>query len=164
MDDQDEIDAWEGEDKGATSNMLAAFWSSHDITSNLRNQAQMVTDLQIRLNWWAWFLWECWWKHVTMMARLTTKCVYEWRLRKKPAADGKTEKCWLRKLRLVAKVYACVENRVDTYSLASSTHILNLFPLLYLQKANGYDPDSKAETRSSTLACLDVRDAFVMVP
>ena len=79
--------------------------------------------------------------------KLTTKCVYDWRLRDKQVENGETVKCWLRRSRLVAREYAFLEKRADTYSPASSTHILNLLPLVYLQKTNSHDPEAKAEIK-----------------
>ena len=73
-------------------------------------------------------------------------------------------KCWFRRSRLVAREYAFLQKHADTYSPASSTHILNLLPLMYLQQCGSHDPESKAETRSTTLGCMDVKDAFLMVP
>ena len=66
--------------------------------------------------------------------------------------------------RLVATEYAFLEKRADTYSPATSTHILNLLPLMYLQKLGESDPEIKVDSMEVTLACLDVKDAFLMVP
>ena len=94
--------------------------------------------------------------------KLTTKFVYDWRLREYTTADGQVYKRWLRRSRLVAREYAFLERRDDTYSPATSTHILNLLPLWYLQKISEVDKDS--DTKAYTLASLDAKDAFLMVP
>ena len=94
--------------------------------------------------------------------KLTTKFVYDWRLRGYTTADGQVYKRWLRRSRLVAREYAFLERRDDTYSPATSTHILNLLPLCYLQKISEVDKDS--DTKAYTLASLDAKDAFLMVP
>ena len=65
---------------------------------------------------------------------LTTKFVYDWRLEDFAAEDGSTCKRWLRRSRLVAHEFSFLEGRSDTYSPATSTHVLNILPMLYLQK------------------------------
>ena len=96
-----------------------------------------------------------------MEDKLATKFVYDWRLREYTAADGKVYKRWLRRSRLVAREYAFLQRRDDTYSPATSTHILNLLPLGYLQKISEVDKDSKADNKAYTLASLDVKDAVL---
>ena len=72
--------------------------------------------------------------------KLTTKLVYDWRL--KTFVD---------------------ENGVER-KRSSSTHILNLLRLMYLHKCGERDAEIKADSMEVTLACLDVKDAFLMVP
>ena len=90
--------------------------------------------------------------------------VYDWRLKTFVDGDGEERKRWLRRSRLVAREYAFLERRSDTYSPATSTHILNLLPLMYLQKCGERDVEIQADSTEVTLACLDVKDAFLMVP
>ena len=96
--------------------------------------------------------------------KLTTKFVYDWRLKTFVDGNGVERKRWLRRSRLVAREYAFLERRSDTYIPATSTHILNLLPLMYLQKCGERDAEIKADSMEVTLACLDVKDAFLMVP
>ena len=63
-----------------------------------------------------------------------TKFVYDWRLKDFAAEDGSTCKRWLRRSHLVAREFSFLERRSDTYSPLTSTHILNILPMLYLQK------------------------------
>ena len=72
--------------------------------------------------------------------KLTTKLVYDWRL--KTFVD---------------------ENGVER-KRSSSTHILNLLRLMYLHKCGERDAEIKADSMEVTLACLDVKDAFLRVP
>ena len=63
---------------------------------------------------------------------LTTKFVDDWRLKDKINPDGSSEKRWLRRSRLVAREFA-FGRKSDTYSPATSTHILNVLPMKFLQ-------------------------------
>ena len=47
--------------------------------------------------------------------KLTTKFVYNWRLKTFVDEDGMERKRWLRRSRLVAREYAFLERRSDTY-------------------------------------------------
>ena len=87
--------------------------------------------------------------------KLTTKFVYDWRLKDYKGKDGLETKRWLRPSHLVAREYAFLERRSDTYSPATSTHILNLLPLVYLQKLGEKDVESAAESAgvASQLRC-----------
>ena len=96
--------------------------------------------------------------------RLTTKFVHDWRIKSCVDEKGVERKRWLRRSRLVAREYAFWEKRSDTYSPATSTHILNLLPLMYLQTCGERDAEIQADNTEVTLACLDVKDAFLMVP
>eukprot|EP00435_Cladocopium_sp_Y103_P042938 s2725_g12.t1 len=92
-------------------------------------------------------------------AKLTTKHVHDWRL--KPYGDSKR---WLRRSRLVAREFAFMERRNDTFSPATSTHVMNLLPMVYLQKLAELDDDDVAKRSSGvTLGVVDVKDAFLMV-
>ena len=58
-----------------------------------------------------------------------------------------------------------LERREDTFAPASSTHVLNLLPLLWLQKTADSQVAEGTETNSDwILSALDVKDAFLMVP
>jgi hypothetical protein len=168
MDDHNEIDVWAGEDEIATTGMPEAPWCDGDIKQHppepdswvdrladevelqrlcsmgvlarAGDEAQLVTD------------------------KLTTKFVYDWRLKSFMDENGVERKCWLRRSRLVAREYAFLERRSDTCSPATSTHILNLLPLMYLQKCGERDAEIQTDSTEVTLACLDVKDAFLMVP
>ena len=81
-------------------------------------------------------------------SKLTTRFVYDWRLKdyKGPNNDQPAVKKWLRRSRCVVREHAFFERREDTFAPASSTHVLNLLPLLWLQKT----ADSQAAERTDT--------------
>ena len=93
---------------------------------------------------------------------LTTKFVYDWRLKDRVQPDGSTVKAWLRRSRLVAREFAFWVKRSDTYAPATSTHILNALPMLYLQSLVDVPEHDKSETKVC-LGTVDVKDAFLMV-
>ena len=93
---------------------------------------------------------------------LTTKFVYDWRLKDRVRPDGSTVKAWLRRSRLVARKFAFWEKRSDTYAPATSTHILNVLPMLYLQSLVDVPEHDKSETKVC-LGTVDVKDTFLMV-
>lgn len=134
LDDQDEVDIWAGEENVSTSHMPAKLWSNHDVSQQpperdpevdqLADDVEMKRPLEMGVPVRA-----CdYGKKVT--EKLTTKCVYDWRLRDNVESDGSVTKCWFGRSRLVAREYAFLQKRADTYSPASSTHILNLLPLI----------------------------------
>ena len=88
---------------------------------------------------------------------LTSKFAYDWRLKERLMPDGTTCKCWLRRSRLVAREYAFWEKRSDTYAPATSTHILNLLPMLYLQSFADVGAVDKVED-PVCLGTLDVKE------
>ena len=59
---------------------------------------------------------------------LTTRFVYDWRIKDSP--DG--TKKWMRRSRFVAREFATLK-RSDTYSPATGSHTSNLVPLVYLR-------------------------------
>ena len=128
---------WEGEEAVSTATMPQELWSSHDTSQQPPEPAAEIdrladqVELQRLLSMGVLVKACDYDKEVT--DKLTTKCVYDWRLRDKQLENGETVKCWLRRSRLVAREYAFLEKRADTYSPASSTHILNLLPLVYQQ-------------------------------
>ena len=94
---------------------------------------------------------------------LTSRFVYDWRLKDRVMPDGTTVKCWLRRSRLVAREYSFWEKRSDTYAPATSTHILNLLPMMYLQSWANMEDDTSHVSEPLCLGTLDVKDAFLMV-
>ena len=93
----------------------------------------------------------------------TSRFVYDWRLKERLMPDGTTAKCWLRRSRLVAREYSFWEKRSDTYAPATSTHILNLLPMMYLQSLANVADDNHHANEPLCLGTLDVKDAFLMV-
>lgn len=81
--------------------------------------------------------------------------VYDWRL-KSFVDDGVERKRSLRHSRLAAREYAFLEGRTGTCP-ATSIHILNLLPLMYLQRCGEGVAEIKADSMEVTLACLDER-------
>eukprot|EP00435_Cladocopium_sp_Y103_P011431 s2868_g3.t1 len=100
-------------------------------------------------------------------AKLTTRFVYDWRLKDYKGAnnDEPARKRWLRRSRCVAREYAFLERREDTFAPASSTNVLNLLPMLWLQKLADQQAAAGLDTDCDwILSTLDVKDAFLMVP
>ena len=93
---------------------------------------------------------------------LTSRFVYDWRLKEKLMPDGTTAKCWLRRSRLVAREYSFLEKRSDTYAPATSTHILNLLPMMYLQSLANVADDNHHANEPLCLGTLDVKDVFLV--
>ena len=93
---------------------------------------------------------------------LTSRFVYDWRLKERVMPDGTTTKCWLRRSRLVAREYSFWEKRSDTYAPATSTHLLNLLPMMYLQSLANVSDDTNNASEPLCLATLDVKDAFLI--
>ena len=94
---------------------------------------------------------------------LTTKFVYDWRLKDRVQPDGSSVKAWLRRSRLVAREFAFWEKRSDTYSPATSTHMLNVLPMKYLQSLVDVPNGNTDGVSKVCLGTLDVKDAFLMV-
>eukprot|EP00435_Cladocopium_sp_Y103_P041704 s881_g11.t1 len=96
--------------------------------------------------------------------QLTTKFVYDWRQKEHVDGLGVTSKKWLRRSRLVAREFSFWEKRSDTYSPASSTHILNLLPMMFLQQLSDTPAsDSRVQADPYVLGTVDIKDAFIMV-
>ena len=89
---------------------------------------------------------------------LTTRSVYDWRIKMKKLKTGKQEKKWLRRSRLVAREYAN-SKRDDVHSPTSSAHSLRLLPLLFLSERS-----REFSGRQVVLGALDIKDAFLQVP
>lgn len=77
--------------------------------------------------------------------------------------NGDVVKRWLRQSRLVAREYAFMERRDDCFSPATSTHVMNLLPMLYLQRC-AERRGCEAQTSEHVLATADIKDAFLCVP
>ena len=60
---------------------------------------------------------------------LTTKFVYDWKLKDKVQADGTKVKAWLRRSRLVAREFAFWEKRSDTYAACLADVVLAIATL-----------------------------------
>ena len=93
---------------------------------------------------------------------LTTRFVYDWRIKTYVGKDGKKSKRWLRRARLVARDYA-VDKRDDVYSPASGQHALRLLPVLFLTAASA-EMDYEHTKGKPVIGALDVKDAFLQVP
>ena len=64
----------------------------------------------------------------------------------------------------MAREFAFLGKRSDTYAPATSTHILNLLPMIYLQKLTDLSEIGVDSTTTGVvLRTVDVKDAFLMV-
>ena len=91
-------------------------------------------------------------------SKLRTKHVHDWRL--KPFEQGKK---WLRRSRLVAGEFAW-EKRSDTFSPATSSHTMNVLPVVYLERlAEEENSEGLPSGDPCTLGVVDIKDAFLMV-
>ena len=90
---------------------------------------------------------------------LSAKMVRTWRKkqREEKNKDGQavSTTAWLRRSRLVGRDFNFLEYREDIYSPASSSAVVKLLPCMALTNAMGFD---------SSIATLDVSDAFLQVP
>jgi hypothetical protein len=103
-------------------------------------------------------------EQLTKEEHLTTKFVYDWRLEDFTSKDGTSCKRWLRRSRLVAREFSFLERRSDTYSPATSTHILNILPMIYLQRlGDATSTEQQTGKHSVVLGTVDIKDAFLMV-
>ena len=168
MDDHmDHEDPWAGEEQLPGDNMPESLWSDCDPAVHPPDPPAWVdrladnVELQRLCNMGV-LMKESDYKE-PVHSKLTTRFVYDWRL--KDYNDQPAVKKWLRRSRCVAREYAFLERREDTFPPASSTHVLNLLPLLWLQKTADHQAAEGTETNSDwILATLDVKDAFLMVP
>ena len=94
---------------------------------------------------------------------LTSRFVYDWRVKERTLENGTVKRCWLRRSRLVAREYSFWEKRSGTYAPATSTHILNLLPMMYLQSLVDVPHGGDHSKETTCLGTLDVKDAFLMV-
>ena len=94
---------------------------------------------------------------------LTTKFVHDWRVKDFTLQSGEVVKRWLRRSRLVAREYAFLERRDDCFSPATSCHVTNLLPLVYLQQCN-QRRGCEDQAPEHILGVVDIKDAFLCVP
>ena len=167
MDDHNEIDLWAGDDEVATTGMPEAPWCDADVKQHPPEPDSWVDrladEVELQRLCSVGVLVRAGEEAQLVTDKLTTKFVYDWRLKTFVDGNGVERKRWLRRPRLVAREYAFPERRSDTCSPATSTHILNLLPLVYLQKCGERDVEIQADSMEVTLACLDVKDGFLMV-
>ena len=168
LDDHNEVDVWTGEDDVSPTGMPEVLWCDADIEHHPPEPDSWVDrsadEVELQRLCSLGVLVRAGEEAAFVTDKLTTKFVYDWRLKTFVDENGVERKRWLRRSRLVAREYAVLERRSDTYSPATCTHILNLLPLMYLQKCGERDAEIKADSMEVTLACLDVKDAFLMVP
>ena len=154
-------DLWEGEDDVKIENSPDIVWSDHPIDSTPtlppsfeveeaadRIEVERLVAMGVLVP-----------SHDfpgEITGKLTTKFVRDWRL--KPFGDGRR---WMRRSRFVAREFAW-EKRTDTFSPATSTHISNLLPMLYLS-SKAAASEVKDGSHDVVLGSLDVKDAFLMV-
>ena len=94
---------------------------------------------------------------------LTTNFVHDWRAKDSTMPNGDIVKRWLRRSRLVAGQFAFMERRDDCFSPATSTHVMNLLPMIYLQRfAEGHG--CAQQSPEHVLATVDIKDASLCVP
>ena len=80
--------------------------------------------------------------------RLSTRMVYDWRAKQVEGA-----KVWLRRARYVAREYAWLSERSDTFAPASSSMLHRLLPILF----------ATSDRPGRCLVAIDISDAFVTV-
>ena len=170
LDDHNNVDMWMEEEKDdlAANGMPAELWSDHPIDRCPPAPEESIDRIADRVE-----LSRLCGMNVLMEGNvdgidassntLTSRYLYDWRLKDRIMPDGTTVKCWLRRSRLVAREYSFWEKRSDTYAPATSTHILNLLPMMYLQSLANVDDETHHISEPLCLGTLDVKDAFLMV-
>ena len=96
---------------------------------------------------------------------LTTRFVYDWRLKR--FENGSNEngipiKKWMRRSRYVAREFANSKPD-DVYSPATGSHTANLIPILFLQKLQQLQSNLNGGDYDVILTSLDIKDAFLQV-
>lgn len=76
--------------------------------------------------------------------------------------NGDVVKRWLRRSRLVAREYAFMKRRDDCFSPATSTHVMNLLPMVYLQRC-AERRGRERQASEHVFATMDAKDAFLCV-
>ena len=89
---------------------------------------------------------------------LTTRSVYDWRIKLFALESGETVRKWMRRSRLVAREFAN-QKRDDVHSPASGHHSLRLIPILFLAMRSM----DGVECSEAVIGSLDVKDAFLQV-
>ena len=168
LDDHDMDDEWYDETEIAFGELPKELWSdnpldqkpddpSHEIDL-IADQVELVRLCEMKV------IEEVHADDLKDEEQLTTKFVRDWRVKDFTCEDGTTTKKWLRRSRLVAREFSFWEKRNDTYSPATSTHILNLLPMLYLQKISEMPScESQMHPKQPVLGTVDIKDAFLMV-
>ena len=88
---------------------------------------------------------------------LTARFVHDWRIKTRGFKNGKEQKQWLRRGRLVAREFANTK-RDDIRSVTSSAHALRLLPVMFLM-----DRGLEFSKKTSVMGSLDIKDAFRQV-
>ena len=130
LDDHLEQDVWEGEDEVTGDDIPSDLWSSCGPDQHPEEPAEWIDRLADYVELKRLCSMDVLSKDISSVAadasQLTTKFVYDWRLKVFKDQSGAISKRWLRRSRLVAREFAFLEKRSDTYAPATSTHILNL--------------------------------------
>eukprot|EP00435_Cladocopium_sp_Y103_P011449 s72_g3.t1 len=174
-DHEEDDDPWQ-DDPISFTTKPAELWSDHDIETKPCDPPQHVDDLADEVE----IMRVCGMGVLQRASafkgiaedghKLTAKFVRDWRVKAFDGGgavetDAKPVMKWLRRSRLVAREYAFLEKRQDVYAPASPTHVLNLLPLMWLQRQADMDEVSGGATaEAQMLATLDVKDAFLEVP
>ena len=98
--------------------------------------------------------------------KLTTKFVFDWRqklFKPDPASKQEPFMRWMRRARYVAREFATTK-RLDTYSPATGTHTANILPVIFLERIAAAATATDSNSYQTTLASLDIKDAFLQVP
>ena len=132
-DDPDPLDPWQGEEELVFTGVPEELWNDGDVTIQPIDPPKWIEiDRLCKMGV---LQLESEYSGDAIQDSLTTRFVYDWRVKDYTQADGTTCKRWLRRSRCVAREYAFLEKRDDTYSPATSTHILNLLPMtMFLQQ------------------------------
>ena len=152
MDTHDDSDLWEGEDMVVIDGVPDELWSDYPLTSQPPEPPAWIDDNDVEVK----RLFDA-----SIQSKLTTRFVHDWRQK-----DCSGVKRWLRRGRLVAREYN-IDKRSDTYSPATSTHVLNVLPVVYLQQCADQQSMRELNVHSDDeplMASLDVKDAFLCAP
>ena len=159
-DHEDEDDHWQ-DDSATFTAMPVGFWSDCGVSVKPDEPPEHIDDLAdevaiARL---------CSMGVIQHAKDFAGDAVDEHKLGTKFVRDRRLKQKWFRRSRLVAREFAFLEKRQDVYSPASSTHILNLLPLMWLKRQSDMDEVAGGTTaEEQVLATLDVQDAFLEVP
>jgi hypothetical protein len=168
LDDHLEQDVWEGEDEVTGDDVPSDLWSSCDPDQHPEEPAEWIDRFADYVELKRLCAMDDLSENISIVvadaSQLTTKFVYDWRLKDFKDQYGAISKRWLRRSRFVAREFAFLEKRSDTYAPATSTHILNLLPVLYLQKLSDLSAlEDNTQKSKVILGTIDVKDALLMV-